>query len=80
MNDFLFWACVSGPVLLADGLLARYEVPAYSAGFQSPPPCSPRACPTPGAPTPTALRTPTWSVSTASANAGCGTPGTAASW
>ncbi|KUO06565.1 hypothetical protein [Streptomyces caeruleatus] len=36
MNDFLFWACVLGPVLLAEGLLARYEVLAYSAGFRSP--------------------------------------------
>lgn len=36
MNDFLFWACVLGPVLLAEGLLARYEVLVYSAGFRAP--------------------------------------------
>ncbi|MFJ4364016.1 hypothetical protein ACIP4S_07610 [Streptomyces chartreusis] len=36
MNDFLLWACVLGPVLLAEGLLARYEVLAYSAGFRAP--------------------------------------------
>ncbi|GAA4083978.1 hypothetical protein [Streptomyces shaanxiensis] len=36
MNDFLLWACVLGPVLLAEGLLARYEVLVYSAGFRAP--------------------------------------------
>ncbi|MEJ8672219.1 hypothetical protein WKI71_39405 [Streptomyces sp. MS1.AVA.1] len=36
MNDFLIWACVLGPVLLAEGLLARYEVLVYSAGFRAP--------------------------------------------
>ncbi|MGW6903387.1 hypothetical protein [Streptomyces sp. NPDC054940] len=36
MNDFLLWACVFGPVLLAEGLLARYEVLSYSAGFRAP--------------------------------------------
>ncbi|SDM31733.1 hypothetical protein SAMN04487981_10189 [Streptomyces sp. cf386] len=36
MNDFLLWACVVGPVLLAEGLLARYEVLSYSAGFRAP--------------------------------------------
>ncbi|WP_031482338.1 hypothetical protein [Streptomyces bicolor] len=35
MNDFLLWACVLGPVLLAEGLLARYEVLVYSAGFRA---------------------------------------------
>ncbi|MFF7162398.1 hypothetical protein ACFZBP_13720 [Streptomyces sp. NPDC008086] len=45
MNDFLFWACVLGPVLLAEGLLARYEVLAYSAGFRSPTTALPEGVP-----------------------------------
>ncbi|GAA2331600.1 hypothetical protein OKJ48_11460 [Streptomyces kunmingensis] len=36
MNDFLLWAGVLGPVLLAEGLLARYEVMAYGAGWRRP--------------------------------------------
>ncbi|MFE7837010.1 hypothetical protein ACFU53_13455 [Streptomyces sp. NPDC057474] len=36
MNDFLLWVCALGPVLLAEGLLARYEVLAYSAGWRAP--------------------------------------------
>ena len=36
MNDFLLWACVLGPVLLAEALLARYEVLVYSAGSRAP--------------------------------------------
>ncbi|MFC4506932.1 MULTISPECIES: hypothetical protein [Streptomyces] len=36
MNDFLFWACVIGPALLAEALLARYEVLAYGAGWRAP--------------------------------------------
>ncbi|WP_217214270.1 hypothetical protein [Streptomyces sp. AC550_RSS872] len=45
MNDFLFWACVLGPVLLAEGLLARYEVLAYGAGFRSPTTALPEGVP-----------------------------------
>ncbi|GAB2574350.1 hypothetical protein [Kribbella endophytica] len=36
MNDFLFWVILIGPALLAEGLLARYEVLVYSAGWRSP--------------------------------------------
>ncbi|MFF0084895.1 hypothetical protein ACFYR1_35125 [Streptomyces canus] len=36
MNDFLLWACVVGPALLAEALLARYEVLAYGAGWRVP--------------------------------------------
>ncbi|MEU1599300.1 hypothetical protein ABZ468_42490 [Streptomyces sp. NPDC005708] len=36
MNDLVLWACVLGPALLAEGLLARYEVLAYSAGWRAP--------------------------------------------
>jgi hypothetical protein len=36
MNDFLFWGVVFGPVLIAEGLLARYEVLAYGAGWRTP--------------------------------------------
>jgi hypothetical protein len=36
MNDFLLWGVVLGPVLLAEGLLARYEVLAYGAGWRTP--------------------------------------------
>jgi hypothetical protein len=36
MNGFLFWACVVGPVLLAEALLARYEVLAYGARWRAP--------------------------------------------
>ncbi|MEU9781673.1 hypothetical protein AB0H92_11970 [Streptomyces phaeochromogenes] len=36
MNDFLLWACVLGPVLIAEALLARYEVLAYGAGWRAP--------------------------------------------
>jgi len=36
MNDFLIWACALGPALLAEALLARYEVLAYSAGWRAP--------------------------------------------
>lgn len=36
MNDFLLWACVVGPALLAEALLARYEVLAYGAGWRAP--------------------------------------------
>ncbi|MER5428415.1 hypothetical protein [Streptomyces sp. NPDC002588] len=36
MNDFLLWVCAIGPALLAEALLARYEVLAYGAGWRSP--------------------------------------------
>ncbi|MER6158175.1 hypothetical protein ABT147_21880 [Streptomyces sp. NPDC001868] len=36
MNDILLWICALGPVLIAEGLLARYEVLAYSAGWRHP--------------------------------------------
>ncbi|MFI7349435.1 hypothetical protein ACIBSR_24705 [Streptomyces sp. NPDC049936] len=36
MNDFLLWAVALGPALLAEGLLARYEVLAYGAGWRAP--------------------------------------------
>ncbi|MEU5346333.1 MULTISPECIES: hypothetical protein [unclassified Streptomyces] len=36
MNDFLIWVCALGPALLAEALLARYEVLAYSAGWRVP--------------------------------------------
>ncbi|MGH3392177.1 MAG: hypothetical protein ACRDOO_25160 [Actinomadura sp.] len=36
MNDFLLWAVMLGPVLLAEALLARHEVLAYSAGWRAP--------------------------------------------
>jgi hypothetical protein len=36
MNGFLLWAGVFGPVLLAEGLLARYEVLTYGAGWRAP--------------------------------------------
>jgi len=36
MNDFLLWACVIGPVLLAEALVARYELLAYGAGWRAP--------------------------------------------
>ncbi|WP_399894362.1 hypothetical protein ACGH7X_37180 [Streptomyces sp. BBFR51] len=36
MNDFLLWAAALGPALLAEGLLARYEVLAYGAGWRRP--------------------------------------------
>ncbi|RSM91453.1 hypothetical protein DMH04_00105 [Kibdelosporangium aridum] len=36
MNGFLLWAIVIGPVLLAEGLLARYELLIYGAGWRTP--------------------------------------------
>lgn len=36
MNGFLLWAIVFGPVLLAEGLLARYELLIYGAGWRAP--------------------------------------------
>ncbi|MDH6629084.1 hypothetical protein M2271_006920 [Streptomyces sp. LBL] len=36
MNDFLLWGGVIGPALLAEALLARYEVLAYGAGWRAP--------------------------------------------
>jgi hypothetical protein len=36
MNDVLLWVLALGPVLLAEGLLARYEVMAYSARWRAP--------------------------------------------
>ncbi|TDO46633.1 hypothetical protein EV643_11016 [Kribbella sp. VKM Ac-2527] len=36
MNDFLLWVVLIGPVLLAEGLLARYELLIYSAGWRAP--------------------------------------------
>jgi hypothetical protein len=36
MNDLLLWGIVFGPALLAEGLLARYEVLAYGAGWRTP--------------------------------------------
>ncbi|MFF3464662.1 hypothetical protein ACWCQN_23145 [Streptomyces sp. NPDC001984] len=35
MNDFLLSVCALGPALLAEGLLARYEVLVYSAGWRA---------------------------------------------
>lgn len=36
MTDFLLWAFAVGPVLLAEALLARYEVLAYGARWRTP--------------------------------------------
>ncbi|MFF0013221.1 hypothetical protein [Streptomyces sp. NPDC005374] len=36
MNGFVLWACLVGPALLAEALLARYEVLAYGAGWRVP--------------------------------------------
>ncbi|MFE7927366.1 hypothetical protein ACFU6S_01280 [Streptomyces sp. NPDC057456] len=36
MNAFLLWGGVIGPALLAEALLARYEVLAYGAGWRAP--------------------------------------------
>ncbi|MBG0855624.1 hypothetical protein I2W78_28210 [Streptomyces spinoverrucosus] len=36
MNDFLIWGGGLGPVLIAEALLARYEVLAYGAGWRAP--------------------------------------------
>ncbi|GHH40740.1 hypothetical protein [Lentzea cavernae] len=36
MNGFLLWALVVGPILLAEGLLARYELLIYGAGWRTP--------------------------------------------
>lgn len=36
MNYFLLWVCVIGPALLAEALLARYELLAYGAGWRAP--------------------------------------------
>ncbi|CAM5333451.1 hypothetical protein SVIOM342S_02247 [Streptomyces violaceorubidus] len=36
MNHFLLWTAALGPALLAEGLLARYEVLAYGAGWRKP--------------------------------------------
>ncbi|MER7663657.1 hypothetical protein [Streptomyces sp. NPDC096193] len=36
MNGFLLWVFAIGPALLAEALLARYEVLAYSAGWRAP--------------------------------------------
>ncbi|MFD9316397.1 hypothetical protein ACFWDQ_01545 [Streptomyces sp. NPDC060053] len=36
MNDFLLWGGVIGPALLAEALLARYEVLSYGAGWRAP--------------------------------------------
>jgi hypothetical protein len=36
VNDFLLWVCVIGPALLAEALLARYELLAYGAGWRAP--------------------------------------------
>lgn len=36
MNDFLLWGIVFGPALLAEGLLARYELLVYGAGWRTP--------------------------------------------
>ncbi len=80
MNHFLLWASLLGPALLAEGLLARYEVLAYGAGWRNPSPRSPRACPTPVARHPTIPRKHTWSIWTASESGACATAATAANW
>ncbi|MFJ4834349.1 hypothetical protein ACIP79_31220 [Streptomyces sp. NPDC088747] len=36
MNDFVLWVFAIGPALLAEALLARYEVLAYGAGWRRP--------------------------------------------
>ncbi|WP_351237311.1 hypothetical protein [Streptomyces sp. NPDC002133] len=36
MNHFLLWVFAIGPALLAEALLARYEVMAYGAGWRAP--------------------------------------------
>ncbi|MFF3486532.1 hypothetical protein ACFYXC_25120 [Streptomyces sp. NPDC002701] len=45
MNDFLLWAIALGPALLAEGLLARYEVLAYGAGWRTPTTALPEGVP-----------------------------------
>ncbi|MFD0460424.1 hypothetical protein ACFQ2H_40530 [Streptomyces violaceoruber] len=62
MNDFLLWAVALGPALLAEGLLARYEVLAYGAAGGRRSPNSRRGSRTRGAPTRTALRAPISSI------------------
>ncbi|MFE0204003.1 hypothetical protein [Streptomyces sp. NPDC058985] len=45
MNHFLLWASLLGPALLAEGLLARYEVLAYGAGWRNPVTTLPKGVP-----------------------------------
>lgn len=80
MNDYLLWVCLIGPVLLAEALLARYEVLAYAAGWRAPVSELPEGVPYARGAAPDSPRMPTWSTSTASANAASVTAGTAANW
>ncbi|MFG3658675.1 hypothetical protein [Streptomyces sp. NPDC047706] len=55
MSGFLLWAFAIGPALLAEALLARYEVLAYGAGWRAPASVLPKGVPyargaEPGAP------------------------------
>ncbi|GGT33828.1 hypothetical protein [Streptomyces chromofuscus] len=45
MNGFVLWAFAIGPALLAEALLARYEVLAYGAGWRSPTTVLPKGVP-----------------------------------
>ncbi|AVH54804.1 MULTISPECIES: hypothetical protein [Streptomyces] len=45
MNGFLLWVCAIGPALLAEALLARYEVLAYGAGWRAPTTALPEGVP-----------------------------------
>lgn len=80
MNAFLLWVCALGPALLAEALLARYEVLAYSAGWRAPTTELPEGVPYARGADPDSPRMPTSSTWTGSGNAASATPGTAASW
>lgn len=80
MNAYLLWVFAIGPVLIAEALLARYEVLAYGAGWRAPVDKLPEGVPYARGAAPDSPRTPTWSTWTASANAASATAGTAASW
>ncbi|MFD7436356.1 hypothetical protein [Streptomyces sp. NPDC059861] len=45
MNSFLLWVFTIGPALLAEALLARYEVMAYGAGWRAPVTALPQGVP-----------------------------------
>ena len=80
MNDFLLWVVLLGPALLAEALLARYEVLVYSAGWRAPTTKLPEGVPYARGAAPDRPPDAYLSTWTASANAASTTAGTAASW
>lgn len=82
MSEYLLLSALLllGPLLLAEGLLARYELLAFSVGLKAPALCLPAGMPYARGAAADALLRRTWSISTALESAASRTRVMAESW